>query len=151
MIRRDVFESIGGFDEDFFLSHEDVDLSYRVQLLGFCCLYVPDAIVWHAGSATLGRISPRAVFYGQRNLEWVFVKDTPWPLLVASLPAHALYSLAAGVYYTAIGFGAPFTAAKWAAMKGLPAMWRKRRGVHAGAVSGSRRMAARVGRGWVRL
>ena len=49
-----VFDELGGFDEDFFASHEDVDLSYRARLRGYRCRYVPDAIVRHHGSATLG-------------------------------------------------------------------------------------------------
>ena len=50
-----VFEELGGFDEDFFASHEDVDLSYRARLRGYRCRYVADAVVRHHGSATLGR------------------------------------------------------------------------------------------------
>ena len=49
-----VFDELGGFDEDFFASHEDVDLSYRARLLGYRCRYVADAVVRHHGSATLG-------------------------------------------------------------------------------------------------
>ena len=49
-----VFDELGGFDEDFFVSHEDVDLSYRARLLGYRCRYVADAVVRHHGSATLG-------------------------------------------------------------------------------------------------
>ncbi|RPJ61951.1 MAG: glycosyltransferase family 2 protein, partial [Acidobacteria bacterium] len=64
MIRRSVFEQIGGFDEDFFIVYEDVDLSYRAQLAGHRCLYVPGAMVRHAMSATLGRGSRLSAFYG---------------------------------------------------------------------------------------
>jgi GT2 family glycosyltransferase len=78
MMPRAVFEELGGFDEDFFVSHEDVDLSYRARLRGYRCRYVPDAVVRHHGSATLGPVSAFAVFHGQRNLEWVFVKNAGW-------------------------------------------------------------------------
>ena len=81
-----MFDELGGFDEDFFASHEDVDLSYRARLRGHRCRYVPDAIVRHHGSATLGTISGFAVFHGQRNLEWVFLKNTPGSLLLRTLP-----------------------------------------------------------------
>ena len=43
MVPRRVFEELGGFDEDFFASHEDVDLSYRARLRGYRCRYVADA------------------------------------------------------------------------------------------------------------
>ena len=90
LIRRDLFDDIGGFDEAFFAVHEDVDLSYRVQLRGYRCLYVPEATVWHAGSATLGRLSAQAIFWGQRNLEWMYFKDTPWTLLLLTFPGHVV-------------------------------------------------------------
>lgn len=151
VIRRDVFERIGGFDEDFFLSHEDIDLSYRVQLLGYRCLYVADAVVRHAVSATLGRVSARAVFYGQRNLEWVYLKNTPGPLLVATLPGHLVYVAAGAVYYTAIGAGAVFCRAKWAALRGLPRIWRKRRVVQASRRTSIRRLYRLMERGWIVL
>src|SRR6266850_5396130 len=55
MMPKAVFDEIGGFDEDFFASHEDVDLSYRARLRGYRCWYEARAVVEHRGSATLGR------------------------------------------------------------------------------------------------
>ena len=69
LMPRRVFDELGGFDEDFFASHEDVDLSYRARLLGYRCGYVANAVVRHHGSATIGRVSTFGVFHGQRNLE----------------------------------------------------------------------------------
>lgn len=136
MIRREVFEELGGFDEDFFLSHEDVDLSYRARLRGYRCWYAADAVVAHTGSGTLGRVSRQAVFHGQRNLEWVYLKNTPAVLLLRTLPGHCVYTLAAAAYFTWIGYAGAFLRAKWSALVGLPAIWRKRR-----AVQRSRRAA----------
>lgn len=39
------------FDEDFFTYWEDLDLSWRLRLAGFTCLYVPDALVYHSRAA----------------------------------------------------------------------------------------------------
>jgi GT2 family glycosyltransferase len=151
MIRREVFEEVGGFDEEFFLSHEDVDLSYRIQLTGRGCRYVPGAVVWHAGSASLGRVSRRAVYYGQRNLEWVYLKNTPWPLLIRTLPGHVIYAVASGVYHAAIGHLGAYAAGKWAAIRGAPGMWRKRRAIQGRARTSVRRLSALMDRGWLRL
>ena len=52
LIRREVFRSIGGFDEAFFAYLEDVDFCLRAQLAGFQARYVPEAVAWHEGSAT---------------------------------------------------------------------------------------------------
>jgi GT2 family glycosyltransferase len=132
-----LFDELGGFDEDFFASHEDVDLSYRARLLGHRCRYVAGAVVRHRGSATLGRVSAFAVFHGQRNLEWAWVKNTPASILWRTAPGHLLYTLAAAVHFARAGLFGTFVRAKVAALRGLPAMWRKR-----AVIQGSRRVDA---------
>jgi GT2 family glycosyltransferase len=129
VIPRAVFEELGGFDEDFFVSHEDVDLSYRARLLGYSCWYVADSIVRHHGSATLGRVSEFAVFHGQRNLEWMYFKNTPASLLLRTLPGHLVYTAAAALHFTRHGRLGAFLRAKWAALAGLPVLLRKRAAV----------------------
>ena len=132
-----VFDELGGFDEDFFASHEDVDLSYRARLRGYRVRYVPDAVVLHHGSATLGRLSSRAIYYGQRNLEWVYLKNSPSSVLLRTAPAHLVYNLAAAAYFVRGGQGWTFVRAKAAAVAAVPAMLRKR-----AAVQRSRRVGA---------
>lgn len=51
-IRRNVFERIGLFDEQFFLYLEDMDFCLRAQKAGFSLFFVPQARVWHKGSAS---------------------------------------------------------------------------------------------------
>jgi len=121
-----VFDELGGFDDQFFASHEDVDLSYRARLRGYRCRYVSEAIVRHHGSATLGRFSAWAVFQGQRNLEWTYLKNTPAWLLVRTLPGHLLYMLVAAAHFARMGLLMTFVRAKVAAITGLPEVARKR-------------------------
>ena len=121
-----VFDELGGFDDQFFASHEDVDLSYRARLRGYRCRYVSDATVRHHGSATLGTVSARAVFQGQRNLEWMYLKNTPASLLARTLLGHLLYTAAAAVHFARMGLLMTFVSAKAAAITGLPAVLRKR-------------------------
>jgi GT2 family glycosyltransferase len=52
MLKRSVFESVGGFDERYFMYSEDLDLCYRVRQTGFDCLYVPDAQIVHHGGGS---------------------------------------------------------------------------------------------------
>jgi len=47
MIRRDVFLDAGGFDEDFFAYYEDVDLGWRLWVLGYKVVFAPYSIVYH--------------------------------------------------------------------------------------------------------
>jgi GT2 family glycosyltransferase len=129
LIRRELFDELQGFDEAFFAVYEDVDLSYRSQLLGFRCRYVPDAVVHHAGSGTLGRSSPQAVFLGQRNLEWMYFKNTPWPLLILTMPGHLVYGVAAALHFARTGHFRTFLSAKRHAMAGAARVWHERRTV----------------------
>ena len=151
MIRRELFERLGGFDEDFFLVYEDVDLSYRAQLLGSRCLYVPSAVVRHAGSATLGTVSRSSVYFGQRNLEWVYVKNTPWPYLVRTLPGHLAYVAASGVYLAYAGRLGPWLAAKRDALAGMPRVLRQRRSVQRARVPDYRRVWRLMAPSWLAL
>lgn len=149
MIRRALFEELGGFDEDYGMVHEDVDLSYRAQLLGSRCLFVPDAIVEHRGSASLGVLSRQAVYLGQRNLEWTYVKNTPTSLLWRTLPSHLLFVVAGGVGYGLSGHGWTFLEAKAAAVAGLPRMWRKRRAIQRDRRVPVARLEALMERRWI--
>ena len=144
-----VFDELGGFDEDFFASHEDVDLSYRARLRGYRCRYVADAVVRHVGSATLGTVSPFSVFHGQRNLEWVYVKDTPASLLARTLPGHVVYDVAAAVYFARIGMLGAYIRAKLAACGGLPRMLRKRRAIQRGRRVGVGAIAPLLDKRWL--
>lgn len=49
LVRRSAFESIGGFDEEFFMYFEDVDLGYRLAHAGWRNRYAPSAVVEHSG------------------------------------------------------------------------------------------------------
>jgi GT2 family glycosyltransferase len=150
VIRRDVFEALGGFDEQFFMVYEDVDLSYRLRLAGYRCWYAADAVVRHAGSGTLGRLSEQAVFYGQRNLEWTWLKNTPWPLLWRTAVSHSIYSAAGLAYYLRIGrFGAAVRG-KLAALGGLPRVVRSRRRGRALRRTDWREIDRWLERGWLR-
>jgi GT2 family glycosyltransferase len=67
IFRRDVLERLNGFDERYGSYLEDVDLGLRCLREGLAGVYVPDAIAYHHGSATLGRWNPRVVRLISRN------------------------------------------------------------------------------------
>lgn len=94
LISRDLFLGLGGFDERFFCYCEDVDLGYRLRLIGEATLFVPKAVVSHVGSAVLGARSDFALYHGAKNRLWLLVKNTPWPLVpvvaLLHLPVLAL-------------------------------------------------------------
>jgi GT2 family glycosyltransferase len=81
--RRSVFDSVGLFDERFFLNVEDIDLGFRMLLAGKRILYVPGAVVRHKVRATIGaQPSWTMDRLTIRNEMAVVAKDWPTPLLV---------------------------------------------------------------------
>jgi len=127
MYRRSMLEELGGFDEDFFLVYEDSDLSFRARLKGYKCMYVPTAVVRHHLSATLGEKSDAAVYYAQRNIEYVFLKNMPTWLLFKYLPLHVLVNALRLFVFIARGQAGVFVRAKYEALRGVPMLLRKRR------------------------
>jgi GT2 family glycosyltransferase len=55
VIRAEVFRRVGGFDERYFMFFEDVDLGWRLWLLGYRVRYVPGSIAYHRHHATAAR------------------------------------------------------------------------------------------------
>jgi GT2 family glycosyltransferase len=151
VMKRELFERLDGFDSEFFLVYEDVDLSYRAQLVGARCWYAADAVVQHAGSGTLGRHSPTSVFYGQRNLEWTWLKNTPGALLVRSFVPHAIYSIAGLVYYARQGLLWPALKGKVSALAGARRILRERGRVQRRRHSDLARLERLMTRSWWRL
>lgn len=52
LLRRDLFDRLGGYDVSYVSFYEDVDLNVRAQIAGRRFGYVPEAVVWHAGNAS---------------------------------------------------------------------------------------------------
>ncbi len=91
---RDLFLASGGFDERYFCYHEDVDLGFRLRLMGERCQFDPRCRVSHVGSGITGKASAFAVFHGTRNGLWTYVKNMPGPLLAITLPVWIAGTLA---------------------------------------------------------
>ncbi len=65
--RADVFRALGGFDARFFAHMEEIDLCWRMQLVGYRVRIVPQSTVYHLGGGTLMPDSPRKIYYNHRN------------------------------------------------------------------------------------
>ncbi len=94
LYRREAFVASGGLDPDFFAYLDDLDLALHVQLLGYGGLYLPHAVAYHVGSATLGQpLHPRVIEFITRNQIWLLTKDYPGPAFARLLPRIAFYQL----------------------------------------------------------
>lgn len=131
LIRRDVFEALGGFDADYFCYVEDVDFAARARLLGHIAVQVRDAAVSHVGYASTGRRSAFATWHGARNRLWTFFKVTPGWLLWVLAPVHLCVT--ALLWLSAARFGqfTLFAGALKAALAGWPDLMVKRRDLQA--------------------
>ena len=137
--RRAILEA-GGFDEELFCYAEDVDLAFRIRLQGGGCVYLPDAVVEHVGSAITGLHSDFQLYHGHRNLLRVFVANMPSALFWPCLPLHVLMHVAALCWFSVKGRAGVMWRAKRDALRSLPAAWRRRRVVQAGRRISARRL-----------
>ncbi|TFH33235.1 MAG: glycosyltransferase family 2 protein [Deltaproteobacteria bacterium] len=80
LIRREVFEEVGMFDEKFFLYDEEVDLCVRARARGYRNCYVPKSVVHHKISVSSGENSvPIYAYYHTRNFLYLIRKNIPFP------------------------------------------------------------------------
>jgi len=141
-------EEVGGFDESFFAFFEDVDWALRAQLAGWSCRYVPNAVIFHMGSATIGRgMSEFTQYHLWRNAIWIVAKDFP----LAAILRHArriVYVQAAQLVVAArAGRLALWARAIGHALRELPRVLRARRGVQATRRVGMGELEAAVAAG----
>lgn len=76
-IRKNIFNQLNGFDDDFFAHQEEIDLCWRAFNLGYKARYSPKSIVFHVGGATLNEGNPRKTFLNFRNSLLMLLKNLP--------------------------------------------------------------------------
>ncbi len=128
LYRREVLELCGGLDEDFLAYLEDVDLALCAHLLGYKGIYLPDAVAYHVGSATLGdAMHPRIVEYLTRNQIYLLAKDYPGPVLWRLLPRIAVYQALWLLFAVRNGGLSAYLRGWWAGLRGWGKMRHKHR------------------------
>ena len=93
LFRAELFQRAGYLEESFESYLEDVDFGLRLARLGLLGFYVPHAVAWHRGSASLGAWHPDTVRRIARNQLLVLARHYPrrllvrwwWPIVVAQL------------------------------------------------------------------
>lgn len=144
-----MLEDIGHFDEDFFVVHEDSDLSFRAQLAGYKCLYVSTALAYHHLSASIGRESDRHIYYGRRNIEFVYVKNMPTSLLFKFWPLHVAAESLLGASLMTRGRSRPYLHAKRDALRMMPRMLAKRKAIQGTARVSPQSIERILEKGWL--
>jgi hypothetical protein len=67
LVRRDILEQVGLFDETYFNGYEDVDLCWRIRLRGYKIVLVPQSVVYHAGRASTKKNTSQEAFHKHKN------------------------------------------------------------------------------------
>lgn len=138
MIRKDLFNKIGRFDEEFVMYGEETDLSWRVWLAGYKIMVLPSAIGYHAFDTAL---KPRE-YYNQDYIFYHGCKNYPM-MLIKNLPTNKLYIAAINAFLWGImgccllfknkrGAGLIFKGISYN-IRNFGAIWGKRKRIQAGA------------------
>lgn len=97
-VRAEVWRRCGGLDGDFFAHMEEIDLAWRMQLMGYGLRVEPRSRVYHIGGGTLPNNSPRKIYYNFRNSLCMLHKCLPEKSLWRLRVRMAMDWLSWGVY-----------------------------------------------------
>ena len=97
-IRRETWKKLGGFDEDFFMHQEEIDLCWRAFNQGDLCQSIGASQVYHLGGGSL-RPSPQKTYYNHRNSILMMIKNLPKKQLFSTLFKRLVLDGIAAVHY----------------------------------------------------
>ena len=101
-IRRNVWEELNGFDEDFFMHQEEIDLCWRAFNLGYKTKCIVGSQVYHLGAASL-KPSAQKTFYNHRNSLWMLIKNIPKKQLFRVIFTRLILDGFAAIRYLSMG------------------------------------------------
>jgi hypothetical protein len=77
LVRARIYNNVGGLDKRFFAHNEEIDLCWRMRLLGHRVVCVPESVVYHVGGGTLPKSNPMKTFLNFRNNLTMLYKCLP--------------------------------------------------------------------------
>lgn len=128
MFKKDIYERVGGLDDDFFLYHEDTDIAWRLRLRGYKTVLAPKAVVRHKYS--FGRTATKFYFV-ERNRLVMLLKNYSTRTLLVLLPALLLVELAIFAYSVMDWWFVLKLRGWWWILANIPLILRKRAAVQA--------------------
>lgn len=128
-VRRQAFWEAGGLDARYFAHMEEIDLSWRMQHLGYELLHEPKSVVYHLGGGSLAYGNPRKTFLNFRNSLITLQKNLPFPQMVVRVSLRLLLDFPAALKFAAHGSWGDFWAvarAHWSFFGMQSYIWQKR-------------------------
>ena len=99
MLRNELFQKIGGFDESFFAHLEEIDLCWRLKAEGYTNYCFPESKVYHLGGGTLNYDSSKKTFLNFRNNLFMLAKNENRLSLILKIPLRLVFDLAAAMRF----------------------------------------------------
>ena len=99
MVRSCVYWEAGGLDAKFFAHMEEIDLCWRMRIMGYDLVCVPQSTAYHLGGATLNQGNPRKTFLNFRNNLLMLYKNLPEQRLRTVIRMRKLLDLLAAVQF----------------------------------------------------
>lgn len=129
LFKREVFEKVGLFDEDYFAYMEDVDICFRAQLVGFKGWFEPTAKIYHIHKATSSRNKALLEYLQFRNMTMTIIKDFPQTLLRKDFNwvKILLVNINTVRYQVSQGYGWSALRAEWYVLTHLKQLLEKRK------------------------
>jgi len=125
-VRSELFREVGGFDERFFMFYEDVDLGWRLNLLGHRVRYVPGSVAYHKHHVTIKKFgSFRESYLLERNALLTMYKNYDDASLAKALPAAMALAVRRSVARTGTDATALTCSAHRAATRSRPSSCRR--------------------------
>ena len=124
MFTREVFEQVGGFDEDLFLYHEDHDLSWRIRLRGWKLVVNPKAVCTHHYNFNKG---VKKFYWSEKNRLHILLKNLECKTLILIFPALVVIELAQNIHALTHGWFRLKLTAYFEILGQFPKIARKRR------------------------
>lgn len=127
LYKKNILDKVGLFDPNYFIYFEDTELSFRLRLFGYTCVYEPEAVCYHYGGSKRDKNSKYYIEFGRRNIEFLFFKNMQGYLLSKYLLRHCAYEFVLFLYFLSVGKGISFLKAKIQFLKNIGYLFRERK------------------------
>jgi GT2 family glycosyltransferase len=131
MVRADIFQLVGGLDEDFFAHMEEIDLCWRMQNMGYRLSVNTHSVVYHVGGASLPKDNPKKAFLNYRNNLLMMAKNLAFSELFYRIFIRLILDGISAIYFLMKGSPSTFTSifkahmAFWGSMRSITAKRRQ--------------------------